>query len=152
MLDGIFMRPFFRDSESRHWEQNMNQKKRTFITSALIALAFLLTSAFAGAELPLRTISLSPDEEIKASSYQVAAGKAVRIQNDMDRVLHNTSISRMDPDKHMLSVQTFHPGQSMDLEFSAQGRYRICYDWAPEQSNAVQRSCVRLNVVKLQAT
>lgn len=152
MPDGIFMRRFFRDSESRHWEQNMNQKKRTFITSALIALAFLLTGAFAGAELPLRTISLSQDEAIKASSYQVAAGKAVRIQNDMDRVLHNTSISRMDPDKHMLSVQTFHPGQSMDLEFTAQGRYRICYDWALEQSNAVQRSCVRLNVVKLQAT
>jgi len=86
----------------------MNQKKRTFITSALIAPAFLLTSAFAGAELPLRTISLSHDEEIKASSYQVAAGKAVRIQNDMDRILHNTSISRLDPDKHMLSVQTFH--------------------------------------------
>lgn len=131
----------------------MIQTNRSFFLSTLTAVAFLLTGVFAEAETLLpRTISLSLKDKAMDSYYQVPTGKAVRIQNDMNRILHNTSISRIDPDKHMLSVQTFHPGQTMDLEFTAQGRYRICFDWIPEPSNDIKRSCVRLNVVKLQAT
>ncbi|CAI2718931.1 hypothetical protein [Nitrospina watsonii] len=131
----------------------MSSSLRTSLCATLAVAAIILTGTLAGAETTfLRTISLNSTEDVPSFTYQVPTGKSVRIQNDMDRVLHNTSIARLDPDKHMVSVHAFHPGQSMDLEFTAQGAYSICYEWALEHTTHRQRSCVRVNVVKLQST
>ncbi|CCQ90938.1 conserved hypothetical protein, putative Cupredoxin [Nitrospina gracilis 3/211] len=133
----------------------MNPFPRKVLLAALVtAAAFLTTTIPADAETYLlRTISLTTVEgEASEYTYHVPAGKSVRVQNDLDRVIHNTSIARVNPDKNMVRVQAFQPGQSMDLEFTAQGTYRICYEWKPKHATVFQQSCVRVNVVKLQST
>lgn len=128
--------------------------RKALLAATITAAALFITTVQAGAGANLlRTISLTPVEgDATNFTFNVPAGKSVRVQNDLDRVLHNTSIARVNPDKNMVRVRAFQPGQSMDLEFTSQGTYRICYEWMPEHTTVFQQSCVRVNVVKLQST
>ncbi len=81
---------------------------------------------------------------------KVYEGKPIRLQNDMTRVLYNTSILQVDPEKNILKLATFQPGQSVNLEFTRKGEYQVCYEWVAESAPEILSSCLRLNVVALQ--
>lgn len=128
----------------------MNQTKKAFTLAGIIpALIFVTAFGVAADSSSTPIISLQRVND-NGPQMRVTEGKPVRLQNDMTRVLYNTTIHRLDSERNIMKLATFLPGQSVNLEFTRKGEYQVCYEWVAESAPEMVSSCLRLNVVALQ--
>ncbi|NIT82113.1 MAG: hypothetical protein GWM98_10715 [Nitrospinaceae bacterium] len=82
---------------------------------------------------------------------QVVRNREFRLNNAFTVELKNLSVIRLASGKRILSIRTFAPHQSINLEFTREGSYVLCFSWGLKGSSGRNR-CVPLNVVVLQRT
>ena len=129
-----------------------NYSKRISVRSLeTIGIAVLVACLFFPANLfgesLARTISLeAADQE---QNIRILVGSSVTLLNNYPQELYETSISKDQSDKKLLSIESFAPGQSFDLQFSKKGPYSICYSLKPKADSIIP-ICLQINVVPLQ--
>jgi len=128
----------------------VNKIRKAFTLTGIIPALIFVTAAWVTADSSSTSIISLQRVNGDGPLMHITEGKPVRLQNDMTRVLYNTSILRVDSEKNILQLATFHPGQSVNLEFSRKGEYQVCYEWVAETAPEMLSSCLRLNVVALQ--
>lgn len=120
---------------------------RDWAGMALLTVCLLFPASLLGDSL-VRSISLEANEADK--SIRVPVGTKVKVQNNYPQELYQTSVITELSNKKVLSIETFHTGQSFGLEFTKKGAYSVCYSLKPEKDSA-SPICLQINVVPLQA-
>ena len=93
----------------------------------------------------VRTISLkAADQE---QNIHIPVGASVTFLNNYPQKLYATSIIKEHTNKKLLSIESFEPGQSFELQFSKKGPYSICFSLNADSPNPI---CLPINVVPLQ--
>ena len=121
------------------------------VATGLLATLWLTGGAWAEKNyVPVQLISLKLPA-MSGELFTVSTQRVITFKNDHKEALHHAVLTHVSSGKTMFSVKEIKPGQSMGLEFTRSGNYRMCYAQAPD-TGSLGKICIRLNVVSLKTT
>ena len=116
---------------------------------AILAFILLITGLPAQAEQLKQHISMNAP--YSGVPFRILPTAPVTLHNDGESTLHQTTISRIASGSRLARIITVQAGQSLNVEFSQEGMYSICFFLTAETLPGQER-CLYLDVVPLRIT